>query len=511
MNNADVINLEEGYNKYIENMKKLRKLKLEPIFDEMHNSKILRIEKEQSLLVNQINLVRRYFGLSDLSKTEVEEKMGIYEKKRKYAKLCVKYKMGKKELENLKMEYDSSIDENLVGNQDIIDKIREKEREQKQILNEIQNIRKFFNLEIKPDETIQDTLLSDNSNQKETENTEIIEEKIEPDVLLSQKKEEINENGLDIQSIKIIFNAKMGVYEIKMFENGQEKYKLYGVDKELLDIKSDKYNKYLKEYGYGVDFNLINSLKEFDLEYGTSLKEKYIENSLENKIVYDLRKISSSKIFNRKEKKQLKKNINEYCERENVDKIKFSGKKATALIGLGLVATVAATQGIKESKSNNDVKPAVENTTKEQIVSNDKNTEKVESTTEKDVIIDVENKKVDIVHNNTQFDDINLGVGSTVDLNGVDIYYTIFDDSATTNTDLIDAQVYLIKRITVKFGSEVVDVVTKKGTSMEELREKYGPDAEIWVSLESRNPNYSEIGWIKGNILMNDMENVKVK
>ncbi len=511
--------------KYINYMKEIRNLREKDNSEDAKiKEEIIQIEETQIALLERINLLRDHFNLPRFSTSDMEKKLAEYgvsnvdaEKAKKeenktdklneeYEKLLSIRDSIKKKINELREQHINSISKiNLDGDISLLNQIKIQEKELAKLnahINEVRNTLKFTNnVKYNNDNVIENTKIAKlDDNIKQNNENEVITEK---------------KNNIDLTKLKIIFDGKNGRYEIKFYENNIEKSKLYPINKELLDKKSNKYIGYSMKYQDDVDYNLVEAMSEFDKEYNTNLKDLYVNNKLINNIIYDLRKFSSldKRILTNKEKKTFKKNVKKYKERDNVEVIRFSKKKAATLLVLGTVAAASVGTVLNDKKEDtpDNSKEKIESTTQDNL--QEKTTEKLtteDKTTEDKMVIDPEKSEIEVTVDKVK--EPKHQVGSRVDLNGADIYYTVFDENPRTNTDIIDAEQYYIDRIIVKqYGSQISEDITKRGKSIEELNKEYGPDAEIWFLIRTNNPKLDKVGWINAEVLLNNIENVKTR
>ena len=495
-----------------------------------------------------------------------------------------KYNSNKDRLSLLNKKYEESLDANLDVDQNLIAEIKRINIEQRKILKDISVLRKrqeelterikkakgedteekiVTTPSIPKDMEIQETPdAKDNDEQYYDENgNEITKEEAEKQVQEESKENEAKEEDLEAtielpkevikaavdrsmrddttKNMKIVFDGKTGTYQINSPYTSVPK--LYVVSKELLDKNNSNTKTLIEKYGENIDLNLVNALENFDREFNTNAKEKYLNNTFDGKILYDFRKFShvGKQYLTSKDKKEIKKVAKEYSKlHENCNVVKFSNKKAAILLGAGLAAFGAATS--ITSTNNNDNKPnsVIEKTTEdtsttEEIKKEEKTTEKItteEKTTQTQTTEDKketteelpkeeETKKEEITVSKDEEDEKdNTKVGDMIELDSVDLYSSSSASQPAGNTENWNIPGFRIGAISVvsdtKAGSEIIKVVKDSNMTIDKILdecEQMGYDKDnIKLSFliealdENGNVMNNQLGWVKQSDLKND-------
>lgn len=445
-----------------------------------------------------------------------------------YEELYEEYEKNKKRLVELDKIYNKNLDQNWTPiNQEEMDKTLKliKELQKKQ-----RKINKRMN-ELRPDKEEQnDKLIID---EQSVDKDKIINEDDEPTLELPKTKIE-KKLKKKASNLRIVFDGKNGLYIVKYIENNEEKTKLYTVDKNLLNqdneyiYNGEKYN--------NLDLNIVKFLGEFDIEFNTDYKDKYVTNNLENRIIYDFRKLSrvNNTYLDDKQKKQLKKQAKGYKKTHtNCDIINFSTKKAAILLSLSLAGAASGigistkTPKVEEQKQESTElseeitkteEKTIENIKTEEISEEKVSTEEIKETKEEDA-------KIEVSEETPIIDD-------TLNLESIDLYNTAFDEdlgvSSRGNTDNIIGDNYTFDHfesslIVVTYGPEVVELIKYNTTSQSDLinkcnelknkyRESYGDDIKISLNVNACDENGNIIskdaGWFNSVNIVFDNENV---
>lgn len=500
---------------------------------------------EEREIEEKIRILRNSFGLSSKI-PNAKERLEKQEKN-----LVDQYEKNKVRLEEFRQQYDNSLDYDLVGDDSILMKIRELEKLQRSLLNEIRELReriKEFDI-AREENKISNSNLDNKVETTKVDNTDInisVDERdTEPlPIIKEEKKEDIK---VDIRSVAPHFNAKDGRYEIifKEINSNNYKTKIYPIHREFLDKNSREFNEYSSKYGNKKDYSWICAFEEFDKEYGTTLKDSYLDNKLD--ITYDMRqkyKNVSKYALNSKEKRQFNKNIKKY----DCKDIIRTDKKAQIKYGVaiaGLSAGVVSGAGYIINDTLERAKDAPKITT-ESPIDMVSNTEPTVTTEKNDMVINTEDKTVVVNDQNKTTEKITDNktteenkqeqnkvqeepkndkvveesynndhrINDKIDLNNINYYATVYDKEPTKNINEINCDNYTINRIVVKYGDKLIKINTNNYSieSLMDKYQKYGPDVEIWFNINGENPNYKDIGWINANdYFNNNLENAKTK
>lgn len=478
--------------------------------------------------------------------------------KEKIDGLHEKYEINREILNRLSDQYDNSLDENLIPQNEettkqIIDAMQKVRNQQKDYLVEITKLKeelnnKNFEKIMAESKKAVEALMEDDEPTVELQ----IEEDLEDTLDLSEIS--------DVGDIKIVFDAQTGVYRIHS-SNKTVPY-LYVVQKELLEDKNINVLKQKEEYGKDIDLNLVNALDEYDKKYHSKLKDKYVTNTFEGKIIYDFRKFSSlnKEFLNSKHKKAMKKMAKNYAKKhKNCSVINFFNKKTAVLLGISITAgaAVSSMTPMKNNDNNyNKEKVSIESTTLEDLEKTDKLPEvitedqtnrvviteniidntKATTEKEKDVtevtsekktkeIKDIEEKTEKLTEEEEIKEEKTITkVGNKLNLQNIDLYYTSLEPEPRGNTMNLNCDEFKINSISVTYGPEIVEIIKNDSISIEELKEKYekeyGDELRICFNVDGidkyGNTIYKNVGWIdysdiNNNINTNTNSNVKLK
>ena len=345
-------------------------------------------------------------------------------------------------------------------------------------------------------------------------------------------KETMSKLGNDID---IKFNANLGVYQLytagKLIKNETPKEMSFFERRKFIKTINEKDGKFhsYKDVGKFVDPNVYELLKYADknypldngekrsVEYLRALKDESPK-SLLCKIEYDLRGIKDQKDINFIEKARIKNFAKQHeemklaeVERDPKRKVPKALKRVAAVlagVGIAIGGMTFASKNeeklldegqsptISDTVKPNEEKEEIKNDNIDKEENTNKNTDKEEIET----VVDTQEQEIK--------QDLSIGKEVTVDAK----YLYSNCEGATPKCDLEKfmennpGAKFTIGRMAVKDVDGYKINTTESGISLDELKEKYGEDAEYFCNFKVEVPNgtYVDIGWTS-------VDNVKVK
>ena len=332
--------------------------------------------------------------------------------------------------------------------------------------------------------------------------------------VLKKPEEEVKEK-FDYKSIKIVFDGTYKIYRNK--DGVLDCIYEYNLDEDTLKRNYEINGTY--------DFNIITMLKQFDSENDTKLYDRYMSNKipvhydlLRAKRDYNTSKTNMNRLTTIIGREQEDKEFTNVTVR-NPKKSKFRVMAATiAVAALTLIGSI----GISKKLSNNEKlvnanDKSVSNTLDVNDAGvTDANYEdvKIEETSminsdlsDIELVEAKEDEEVAITPlEDVVKEDTSIRVGDTYKFtNDVDLYYASTDTNPNGSTSYLGDCNYEVNLISVVDDGKVVEVIDNDDVSVNELRETYGEDVEIFVNgdhLTSSNDLVTKhVGWIEVNEL----------
>lgn len=369
--------------------------------------------------------------------------------------------------------------------------------------------------EVNTNDDITEVLTSDMKNTEELvdfEDTDDYKDKTE--VL---KKEEVKES-FDYKNIKIEFDGTYKLY--RKVDGVLTCIYEYNLDEDILKRNYEINGTY--------DFNIITMLKQFDSENNTKLYDRYMSNKipvhydlLGAKRDYNVSKSNMNRIKTIIDREQADKEFTDVTVR-NPKKSKFRVMAATiGVAALTLIGSIGIGKKLKNTDklvNANDKSISTTLDVNDDAGITDANYEdvKIEETSminsdlsDIELVETIEDETVAVIPVEEVVEDTSIRIGDTYKFTSdVDLYYASTDNNPNGSTSYLGDCNYEVSLISVVDNGQVIELIDSGDVSVNELRETYGNDVDIFVNgshLTNKNDLVTEyVGWIEADELENN-------